>query len=454
MLRLRRVHIRRFRSVAPDTKLEFGPGAVFLLGRNGSGKSTLLDLLGCLISCDFSALRNDEPIDIEWEAEWEKAHLGIHFKFIVAVHDDEPSKQPDGGSEGGVEYLAERLRVVEWALSGSIRMPSFELASNEQRIPAAGSSIPGILSFRLGSKSKPRVSVALRSGTRMRLGQLSPFEAGFFPTMLSDFSESPELQGGELADFAHTLWVSLHRQSVRRFDESLDVFDLITGMSSHERRAEIELTSRQGHTRFFVPWELLRLWLTPEGLSKNRLWSSEDGALPSTSLPSLLMDMLGAAGVEILPRLVEQNEERSRWRGFDVLVHWRGGIKHRHDHLSFGQKRLLAFLWYRSVYSEFPALTDELTNGMHDEWVRKIIDLLDGRQAFHAIQNPLLLNRSGLGQADEIPRDFVFCTVETSEAGRVWRWRNPSAGEARRLRSAWEIGFQQLSEILYSEGLW
>ncbi|MEZ4433376.1 MAG: ATP-binding protein [bacterium] len=34
-------HIR-FRLVAPDTKLEFGPGAVFLLGRNGSGKSTLL----------------------------------------------------------------------------------------------------------------------------------------------------------------------------------------------------------------------------------------------------------------------------------------------------------------------------------------------------------------------------------------------------------------------------
>jgi hypothetical protein len=62
MLLLRRVHIRRFRSVAPDTTLDLGAGFVFLLGRNGSGKTTLLDLLARLVSCDLAPFLEEEEI--------------------------------------------------------------------------------------------------------------------------------------------------------------------------------------------------------------------------------------------------------------------------------------------------------------------------------------------------------------------------------------------------------
>ncbi|MBK9369547.1 MAG: ATP-binding protein [Deltaproteobacteria bacterium] len=168
-----------------------------------------------------------------------------------------------------------------------------------------------------------------------------------------------------------------------------------------------------------------------------------------------LFEAFGALDVELRPRLVEEDEQgHGLWRTFDIFVRWPGGLKQRHDHLSFGQKRMLAFLWYQAVYHNVPVFTDELTNGLHAAWARQITDLLAGRQAFHAVQNPLMLDMAGPGSEEETASRFVLCETEVSETGRRWRWRNPTAEEAHELRVAWDAGFQSLSEILLSRGLW
>jgi hypothetical protein len=90
---------------------------------------------------------------------------------------------------------------------------------------------------------------------------------------------------------------------------------------------------------------------------------------------------------------------------------------HHHSELSFGQKRLIALIWRMGVGVNLPLLTDEMTNGLHAGWVQAIIDHLGPRQGFHAVQNPLLLDRYGPGEGpEEIAGRFVICTVETVSA--------------------------------------
>jgi hypothetical protein len=134
---------------------------------------------------------------------------------------------------------------------------------------------------------------------------------------------------------------------------------------------------------------------------------------------------------------------------------WGGGALHHHSELSFGQRRLIALIWRMGVGVNLPLLTDEMTNGLHAGWVQAIIDHLGPRQGFHAVQNPLLLDRYGPGEGpEEIAGRFVICTVEPGERGRQWRWRSPTSVECERLWAAYIAGYQHLSELLISEGLW
>ena len=80
--------------------------------------------------------------------------------------------------------------------------------------------------------------------------------------------------------------------------------------------------------------------------------------------------------------------------------------------------------------------------------------MLGERQGIHAVQNPLLVDKVGPGTAEQVQGRFVLCTVEIVNGRRQWRWRNPTPDEAADIKSAWDAGFQQLSEILYARGYW
>jgi energy-coupling factor transporter ATP-binding protein EcfA2 len=65
MFKLDRLTIRTFRDVVPGTTLEFGPRFNVLLGVNATGKSTLLDLIAAICADDLSTYRQ-EALDIEY----------------------------------------------------------------------------------------------------------------------------------------------------------------------------------------------------------------------------------------------------------------------------------------------------------------------------------------------------------------------------------------------------
>jgi len=66
MLKLRRLRVERFRSLARGAELLFSDGINVLLGQNGTGKTTLLELISMVVRSDFSSLAKEE-FAIEYE---------------------------------------------------------------------------------------------------------------------------------------------------------------------------------------------------------------------------------------------------------------------------------------------------------------------------------------------------------------------------------------------------
>lgn len=471
MLRLRRVHIHKYRGVLPGEALRFGPEAVFVLGRNGAGKTTFLELLTRLVACDVSHfVKEGGAVDLEWEMVEDLAGTefeGEHTLWLRYVQ--EPGEAPEPVVVGGVSRSPPSIPPPKWRLEGfltpshSALQPGVNVAAQPVFIPSPSGEPHPPLKFTLSSDHTFLfVNPADGAEVLLELSESANIADSSLYYVSLSFSGYEVLPGSAMTESG---WFSLlilfsrvfRFSPVARFDEALETFrSIVGGPGPHltlplaEARGSGELNSSR-----FIPYELLppKFHLKPTPL-ENQTYRPD--SLPTGSrFLAPLFEAFGAIDIELRPRLVEEDEHgQGLWRTFDIFVRWPGGLKQRHDHLSFGQKRMLAFLWYQAVYDREPVFTDELTNGLHSAWARQISDLLAGRQAFHAVQNPLMLDMAGLGAEEEIASQFVLCETEVSPTGRRWRWRNPTAKEAHELRVAWDAGFENLSEILINRGLW
>ncbi|KIG16958.1 hypothetical protein DB30_03942 [Enhygromyxa salina] len=124
-----------------------------------------------------------------------------------------------------------------------------------------------------------------------------------------------------------------------------------------------------------------------------------------------------------------------------------------HDHLSFGEKRLLAIL-IKLYACESTIIVDELANGMHHSWIERLLELMDelNTQAFLTSQNPLLLDCLPLARETfGTTHNLVIC--ELAESGEIV-WRNLSEAEADEFFKSLDVGLQHVSEIMRNKGLW
>ena len=423
MLRLVELHVRKYRDLVDGGPLRFGPGPVFLLGPNGSGKTTLLELIGVLLGDDLGPLfKEEDAVELSWVLEAEGAGETPTTRLELSLSVDAVSRTSTD------DRTAKRTRRG-WRASGVLPARS----ESEQTI-----------TFRQDESGAQHFD-----NTRKKLFIAAEFtreanERGWlFDLALACSMFETEL--GEARRVSERLLPfdrQLYTESLRRLDEAHAQFDLIVG--SREQAVEIEEQDERVKFSHDLPdWVYL---------------PADDNITQRDDHPDLILlaRLLGADRVTLRARLVsDDGRGRRRWRGFDLYVHWGGGAKHHHSQLSFGQKRLIALIWQIGLNPELPLLTDEMTNGLHAGWVQAIIDHIGPRQGFHAVQNPLLLDRYGPGEGpEEIAGRFVLCTVETGERGRQWRWRSPTPVECERLWRAYLAGFQHLSELLISEGLW
>ncbi|HWO19627.1 MAG TPA: AAA family ATPase [Kofleriaceae bacterium] len=87
MLKLRRLRVEKFRSLAKETELLFSDGINVLLGQNGTGKTTLLELISMVVRSDFRALAEEE-FAVEYELSMREAE-----SLIVIVRNECVSMQ-------------------------------------------------------------------------------------------------------------------------------------------------------------------------------------------------------------------------------------------------------------------------------------------------------------------------------------------------------------------------
>jgi hypothetical protein len=141
---------------------------------------------------------------------------------------------------------------------------------------------------------------------------------------------------------------------------------------------------------------------------------------------------------------------------FENLNFWfarRDGAVFQAQHLSYGQKRLLAFLYYLDCNPSF-VIADELVNGFHHAWIEECMKAIGDRQAFLTSQNPLLLDYLYFDNVEQVKESFILCRTEADGDRDRMIWRNLTDDEAAMFYEAYKVGLQYVGEILRTRGLW
>lgn len=411
---LRWLKINRYRNVVPGTELTFSEGHHVVLGPNGGGKTTLLELIAAVLRGDFREYK-DEEFSFEYRTADGADALTVALSHLRAV-------APEPASS------------LTWQDSLKATLHRDESTAVTIELNADDVTLNGTLLLRR--------SLEL---TDMRLHR----------TILYLCHEPIRITGGRSADFT---WDGVHR-----FDEMLSFFWFLKGKGTLDSSPfHLAAHLRDGQPKSLAWATCHSLFASAYDKFERMLLSSDDVervALPLASLGSLgvVVDLLGFRSGLFRAELERQERtddgETLTYERFQFRFIRRDGTMVLDEHLSFGQKRLLAFLFYAWA-NDGPIVADELVDGMHHRWVEHCLKTIHGRQAFLSSQNPLLMDFIGFDSAEKVQQTFVICDVEERDGRERMRWRNLTADEASEFFNAYEVGIQHVSEILRDKGLW
>jgi hypothetical protein len=417
MVRLTKLRVDRFRNVKAGTEIDFGPAFNILLGKNASGKTTLLDLVAALTNDDPSPYRNEEPgFDLTWRLERDDVRVDLHVDRRPMESAGKPQRR-----------ITNEERFAE---AWTIAIHKAGTLVGEARVDGAHGT------WHPTGGTEQRFEVTAGLGVRSPIGR----------TLLA--MESLPVPAGQPNPAFYVYRALGDGGHVGRLDEAVSSLGAIAQARFREIR---EGTKVEGQYGSWLPWELIDLPAT-EG---------DRGTISFDRLRSLkeVPRLLGFASGEVHPHVQRQTQDGSKttieYEGLDFFFRRDDGSLLNYGLLSFGQKRVLAFLWYLAVRGVCPVIADELSNGLHYEWIEACIERLRDRQSFLAAQHPLLLDSVPIASAADVRTTFVRCSVEKGDDGRERLvWRNFTEDEAARFFVAYQTGIQHVSEVLRTEGLW
>ena len=396
------LHIKKFRNVE-DTRLEFGKGHNVILGINGTGKTQLLELLGALCSGNLRRLVRDERADVELEfAVSVGGRSGTAFISVSRTH-----TRQDGRT---------RVDVHVQAGSSPTERPGEAVRNLSEKDPW-----PALASFAF------------------------PFQHAYFRPRLPNWVDE----------------LDVPVRSFARFDEALGFFELLTSRSDAAPPALTLEIPRDGGGRMWTPSHdggaAVLVQNIPLPIDD---FPVEDG--PVSSFGELAGYTAAVAWMRVRSSETSSAATLYEFRNPEFRLA-RGGSIVSHDDLSFGEKRLLAFLYYAAVADgsnrgvrtlRLPVVADELTNGLHRAWVDACFDRMEGRQTFLATQSPLLLDRIWVDSPDDAKTTFVVCKrVGTADDVRL-SWSQLDDEKAQAVFASAERGILHMSQILHFEGIW
>ncbi len=428
-VRLKWLKIEKYRNVAPGTELRFSEGFNVLLGKNGTGKTTLLKLIAMIVRDDLSPLAAG-PCDISYAF----ALPGVTVDVRVKNEQVPPALLPD---EPQFSYSYEA---------------SAKLDGNEKSYRASGS--PSKFQYFVDGEPIDK---------KPALQPRSPLGPQFLGILLNLFGLDLEFLGHEGASFRGAGQLMLASANRGRFDEGLGGFLALTEGDTDSAREDL----RAAQVHFvvdssgkllsgglaFASDEIVRA-IGPKELNETiPLQHTELGFLQAVVTA---MDFRDAV---LLMRRWKKTvdsstgEQRVTYARFEFNFTLRDGEIITHKDLSYGQKRLLSFLYYVAANPDI-IIADELMNGMHRDWAQLCVDEIIGHQSFLAGQDPLLFDFLSFESEDDVAKSFILCTLEPRDGRGHFVWKNLDPKTAASFYRAYEAGIQHVSEILYTKGLW
>jgi energy-coupling factor transporter ATP-binding protein EcfA2 len=428
MFKLKRLKILQYRNVRPGTELRFDDGPNLILGQNASGKTTLLALLSVVCRSTFEDIA-DEEFALEYELR------GDRFTVTAKV-----SHRRAGPSTIDRVFGAGSRWEDEYEL---------ELDDRESQTQTTIAS------------SKPGVGATAAPGAVGRSVVVSPVDLSLEWSFIA--AELVKL-GGD--------WVGRGTELLRafvnayRFDESLDGFAAMTGevvdRAAVPSAARVEVIEHHD-----APGKLLvEDVFMPESVVAALHQGVRDGSRGQGALDlgeagkgfsKRLARALEVEGVSIIPNLLEHRVTSSdrllRVQGFTFEVSRAGGTTVHHDLLSYGQKRLLSFLYYLECNPSV-VIADELVNGLHHRWIDACMEAMASRQAFLTSQNPLLFDYVTFDSSERVQSSFITCQLDLVDGREQMVWQNMPPEEARIFFEAYEVGIEHVGDILITRGLW
>lgn len=426
MLKLHRLKIERFRSVKP-CELYFNDGLNILLGRNGSGKTTLLKLITALYTSPIGEILPGEEYELEVEFRFLFGSVVTYIKRTFA----EPTLLTEvdlGTMEDSSKFELKICVNFEPLLQIEAKFPHPEHHANW-----------------LVTRNQETTKHSL---DYLRRPIINLFQAFLDEQPPFDFIGQPRME----------LAVSLSNAAFPfRFDESLGALDVINKRKiilSAWKHEDLYLPFTEG------PLPEGYLEIVKESIREDRTRSSLIVDDKRLKFLKQFTELTGLQSARLVCERVEKSRPagnggatRSLFSNFRFSFTRRDGSEFWQDQLSYGQKRLLVFLYYISAIPQV-IIADELVNGLHHEWIEACVQAMRGKQAFLTSQNPLLLDHLPFENQEEVRKTFLLCSATPQASGDVTQWKNMSETEAEIFYQAYKVGIQHVSEILHSEGLW
>lgn len=449
---LRRMEIHRFRNVAPGTKIEFHPHFNVLLGRNGTGKTTLLQWLADVLSGGMNQW-DHEPYEVELEIEGKDAQTRVRLKNEpMDVREQLPQRLSRGEAD-----------LAEWAIErrggGQFEL-DMEVSTSTECLRIHG--------------TPSRITVYRVDDILLTLDSWLPRPSHIDAIMFIIYGSDPrDTKSSELRRTLQEVIQSLQDsyRNACRFDEALDFFSrMVSSEPSDDRGGDragtMDLTLlRHGEhvsARGLMPEELARGIEEQAAQLGQKKVSSFSFQHTDLSFLGKAVELFGFLAASMEVSMLEKKifkvpdgEEIQSYRLGDTrfIFDCHDGSSFTHDHLSYGQKRALAFLYYLASNPDF-IIVDELVNGLHHAWIEACRDEIGERQALLTSQNPLLLDHLPISSPEDVRRCFILCSTVREGEQEQLVWRNPTEEEADSFFSAYNAGIQHVGEILMDKGLW
>jgi hypothetical protein len=392
-----------------------------------------------VVSSDFSAIK-EEAFAIEYEIHSPGARV------IVSISNEIQSKLTVGRRKGALRWGLREVILPEWSYRAHILFDE----------PRASYHIT----------ADPHAALWSRDDS---VGDSRPIvvESPFDPSFLSKSLWNIRLQLiEETNEYSHDALLSdLFGSCWGRFDETLGAFDAITGAAeavhtSHGLEpSSLVVVVHSEYGDFPMPTRI------PEGIVKiversRGFPGAESISINQKSISFLktINDLFGFSGSDIVFRrdaktVTGEDTEELSYSKISFLFTLDNGSVITHEKLSYGQKRLLSFLYYLAV-SEDIVIADELVNGLHYDWIEVCLKEIGSRQAFLTSQNPLLLDFLPFESAEEVRRSFLLCRREKHEGKSRMVWSNMDQENAEAFFRSYKTKALQVSEILRTRGLW